>query len=678
MVWQMAAWFAALAAVGFGAAGCLRRLGVGTGTSWAVARVAGLTVQAYVAWIAGWAGLTHWWWVGVLLVIGFTIWGARGWRGAEWRALIEPELVGAGAFLLLAYLRLPSMAVTATEKPMDLGILATLLRPGGIPPQDMWLAGRSLPYYYWGFVPWVLPAKVCGLAPDVVFNLLVPTLAAVSAQAAWALARALGGSRRSGVMAAFLVVFSGTLDGWRQLATGKPVGDLDLWAASRAIHGTITEFPLFTFQLGDLHPHLLCVPLALAAIFLGRLVGKAGDAWLVPAAACALTYGAAAAANPWCALPLGAAILLVAVADEGGFVAPVGGGWRRWLRIVALGALGWALYLPFWLNFHPPTAGFGLVTTGTTFGELVFFLGAALVPACLVAWELALRFGGIEAARRLWSRAAWLAATVLLIVLTRRPALVIAVVAAALLAAAVLRGKARRGRPAFALTLVGLALVAFMETVHLKDFYGPEYYRMNTVFKASHLALTLLAVTGPVLLGWVRRRRLALAVAGAVVVGAAGIPQLVTLAVRAHAAPIAGWGGLGWMAPGEADAARFLRSAPAGTVLIEGIGDAYSDAARISAASGVPAVLGWENHESVWRGGPIGEETGRRRAQVDRLYRCGDGAEAQRIARSLGARFIVVGSVERRLYPAAGLDAVVRSGPAAFASGGCTVVAVGS
>ena len=113
-----------------------------------------------------------------------------------------------------------------------------------------------------------------------------------------------------------------------------------------------------------------------------------------------------------------------------------------------------------------------------------------------------------------------------------------------------------------------------------------------------------------------------------------------------------------------------------GSVLVEGVGDAYSDAARMSSASGIPAVLGWENHEGVWRGGNIGEETNRRKAEIERLYKCGDPREARRIAQKLGASFIVVGSVERRLYPEVGLESVLRSGKVVFQSGECVVVSV--
>jgi uncharacterized membrane protein len=265
---------------------------------------------------------------------------------------------------------------------------------------------------------------------------------------------------------------------------------------------------------------------------------------------------------------------------------------------------------------------------------------------------------------------------VLLAILSRRPLLALALGVGTVLTVTVWRGKFRRARPVFALTLVPLALLAFMELLYFKDPYGAEFYRMNTVFKASHLAFSLLAVVAPVLLGWLRRRRAVLAYAGAALVLLAGLPQLATLGGRALASPVGGWDGLGWMAPGEPAAAAWLRQQRPGSVLVEGVGDAYSDAARMSSASGIPAVLGWENHEGVWRGGNIGQETDRRKAEIERLYKCGDPKEAHRIAQKLGASFIVVGSVERRLYPAAGLEAVVGSGKAVFRSGECVVVSV--
>ncbi len=676
LVMLAAAWYVAVAAAGFATWGALRRLGIGAGASWAVARLAGLVGVGFAGWMAGVAGLAQWWWVGLAVVPLLALVGWRWWRGVAPATFLDVELVGVAAFVLLAWLRVPVMAISGTEKPMDLAILATLMRPGGFPPTDPWLAGEALPYYYWGFVPWVAPAKVLGLAPDVLYNLLVPTLAAVTAQIAWALARSLGGSRRSAGLASFLVVFAGTPDGWRQLLAGVRFVDLDLWASSRQIPGTITEFPLFTFHLGDLHPHLLATPLVLLALFLARSWACTGVRAGVAVPLVAVAYGAAAAANPWCALPTGVAVLLLVVAREEGFVDPRRhGGWRLWGQVAAAGALGWALYAPFWLHFSPPSMGLGWVPRGTRWDHMLLFLGAVLLPPALVSWEVVRRWGSFAAARRQLAVVTWVAAMTGVAAVTGKPLLALGLgIVVAFLATAV-RGSRRGGRPVWVLTSVAALLLVTMEVVYFKDPYGAEFFRMNTVFKASHQAFTLLAVAAPVLLGWLRRRRPARAVAGAALVIAAGLPHLGVLAWRSGPALPAEWSGLTWMAPGEREAARWLhRQSGDGVWLVEAVGDAYSDAARLSSASGVPAVLGWENHQLVWRGDQVRPETERRKRLVEAVYTSADEEAVRRAAGELGARFIAVGRKERQIYGSEGLEVVRRVGRPAFAQGEIEII----
>ncbi len=673
MVLQAAVWYLAIAL--FGAAGCgvLRRLGVGEGGAVAMSRLVALTVAGYAGWLVGCAGVSQWWLMAVGVAAALLVVGRRFAFRRVARYAAEPEAIGAIAFAGVALLRLDGLAIVGTEKPMDLAIWAALLRPGPLPPPDPWLAGAALPYYYWGFVPWVAPARLLGLAPDVAYNLLVPTLAAVSAQAAWALARGVGGGRRAGWLAAALVVFSGTPDGWRQLAAGRPLAGLDLWASSRTIAGAITEFPLFTFDLGDLHPHLLAVPLLLAALFAACAVGTLPDGRgrMLPLAV--LLYGAAAAANPWCAVPVGAGVAaLVVVSRPPG----EGGALRRWGAAALIGGGGYVAFLPAWLALRSPFAGLGVVRTPTRWDELGLYLGAALLPVLLVSWELARRVGGWSAAGRQLARAAVVAVTAVAAALSGRVGLALALVSGGLVGYWVWRGRPRPGRLAWALALVPLALVGLVEVVYLRDPYGGELYRMNTVFKALHLAFTLLAVVGPVLLEWLAGRRPYLARAAALVLLLAGAPQLLSLTLAAVRSRPAGWGGLGWMPAGEAAAVRWLHRTPAGSTLVEAVGEAYTEAARMASASGVPAVLGWENHQRVWRGGSVVPELERRRRAIAELYRCGRPERVAALARELGAELVVVGELERRTYGEEGVAAVKAAGEVVFAAHSCQVVRV--
>ena len=81
--------------------------------------------------------------------------------------------------------------------------------------------------------------------------------------------------------------------------------------------------------------------------------------------------------------------------------------------------------------------------------------------------------------------------------------------------------------------------------------------------------------------------------------------------------PLDGLDGLRWMAreaPGDREAVFWLRThAVEGAVLAEATGNAYTDYGRIGAASGLPTVLGWENHEGLWRGGGSVAETSARK-----------------------------------------------------------------
>lgn len=99
-------------------------------------------------------------------------------------------------------------------------------------------------------------------------------------------------------------------------------------------------------------------------------------------------------------------------------------------------------------------------------------------------------------------------------------------------------------------------------------------------------------------------------------------------------------------------------------------GLAYNPAyGRVSALTGIPTLLGWDNHENQWRGPTFTElnnltyvsaQTGEQRLEtrydaVANLYNTLDIAEAQAIVARYGITYIYVGPTERREFEAAGL-----------------------
>jgi uncharacterized membrane protein len=128
------------------------------------------------------------------------------------------------------------------------------------------------------------------------------------------------------------------------------------------------------------------------------------------------------------------------------------------------------------------------------------------------------------------------------------------------------------------------------------------------------------------------------------------------------------WGGVTWLnahVPGRA----VIAEAPATQY------GAYAYEGRISAHTGLPAVLGWAGHEWQWRG--TYEEQARREQDLELLFTTEDPALTEVILERYGVEYVVVGPVERERYPAAGLTKFADRYPVAYANEGLTLYRVG-
>jgi YYY domain-containing protein len=663
-------------AAGLGGYALLVWLGLDDFEAWAGGRVAGLVLVALPAWWAGVAGLHRWRVLGaVVLVVVASIGGWKLWRRRQWRRVVMAEIIFLTITAIVIFVRLDHPQIVFTEKPMDLGIFASLLRTKGFPPPDMWLAGKTLPYYYWGALLWTVPLWLSSVPLEFGYNLIVGVIGGLVGSLLWMLGRRAGGSHRSGLLVAFFGLLAGTPDGMRQLFAGAKLVGLDYWHSSRQIPDTITEWPLFTFQLGDLHPHLLSMPVVCLALLVAWQAGKK-----VPNAAhiafLTVLFGVAWAANPWSMPPTmtGIALLLVAGIDRWHW--PTGEAWRRWLAVVVIGAGGWVITSPFHLGFKPFFQGIGTVHAWTDPGQLLLYGGCLLIPTAIAAVAILRKMlaAGAEVTNAVMLLAG--AATVVLAAATKRPTMVLLGAILLVLVVAVLKTTAGSDRPVLALAALGIFLLLVPEIIYVADSYGEGLHRMNTVFKAYIQAWMLLAIALPVLLRiGLKRRAMRRGVIGIAVLLA--LPHPIGLVVRQFHAESWSIDGMAWMTEGDRAIIEALRKEPPGTTMIESVGGAYSEYARLSSASGVPAYLGWANHEGVWRGSQIHEETERRRELVSNLYSARDPATIRRLAKRAGIDLVAIGSLEHKDYSAAMLRAVAGAGEVVLDRDGGVLVRFG-
>ncbi len=290
------------------------------GRGFTFSKIFGLLFWGYLYWILGRFGFTANNLAGLvftlLLVVGSTllvlrkkgITDFRDWIQSSWRLILTTELLFLAAFAGWALIRSLNPEILGTEKPMELAFINSILYSESLPPNDPWLSGYAISYYYFGYVLVAMLAKFAGTLGSVAFNLGVSLTFALAAVGSFGVLYNLlalrTGKRTPQLLPALLAPFftlilsnwegflhylhsrglfwSGLPDQansafWTWLdiqnlvnpPTGDSFGHWWWWRASRVIQDydfsgfgreVISEFPLFSFLLSDLHPHVLSIP----------------------------------------------------------------------------------------------------------------------------------------------------------------------------------------------------------------------------------------------------------------------------------------------------------------------------------------------------------------------------------------------------------------------------------
>ena len=269
----------------------------------------------------------------------------------RWAVVTTTELAFLVIFAFWALVISEVPAINHTEKPMDFGILNAVANADRFPPEDQWLSGHSIAYYYGGHYVAAMLSTLTGVATDKAYNLAVATIPALLAAGILGLVYnvlRLAGARAfpalgAGLLTAVGVTMLGNLSGVLELAYVRGVGGDWFWEwvavkgleppaggdgwlpdgfwwwwrgtrvidtlteTGTSLDYTITEVPFFSFLLGDLHAHVSALPFVTLALTLtlALLVSPfaPGLRWLRrrpgEAAALALVLGSLAFINAW-------------------------------------------------------------------------------------------------------------------------------------------------------------------------------------------------------------------------------------------------------------------------------------------------------------------------------------------------------------------------------------------
>jgi len=492
---------------------------------------------------------------------------------------------------------------------------------------------------------------------------------------------------------------------------------VDFWNASRAmswgpfglIQGSeINEFPSFSFILGDLHPHFSAHPVFLGFLLIVAALWRAGQREILSARevvtsrllqwlALAFFAGLLYTTNSWdCFVGL----FLAAVA------LPFARGFRRWPRGARLVLGLFVLVLPFivatrllflpfdlffvppksfaltiseWPPFRSPLAWVPTLLRSTT-RQWLYYFGLFILP--YLAWQT-------------WGAAGWspfvphdrkiahlsVALAIGLLAYVHGQTGPVGLLAFVLVALAphVFRNRRRERLGLVSILTWAALLVAFLcEWLYYDDAFSGEDERINTIFKVYYClwpVAALGAVAGCSAL-WggrtapnrILRRVAALSVITVLVAISAPYPLFGwTTRVLLYKKSEIGFrtqptlDGLKYLEtlPGLSDdyrAALWLRdNASPRAVVAEAHEWGYSAAGRFAAIGGVTCLLGWSQHESVWREGMDWRWVAQRKQVVDDLFTTTSVEATYEILTGNEVDYVAVGSLERLRYPPEGL-----------------------
>ena len=180
---------------------CLRLLRGLPDRGYTLARGLGLLLATFIFWLLASFGLLDnsagsialsWLMLLVFSLVLYERFAERDEFANWWRenrkVVLAAELLFIVLFFGWAVFRAHQNDITGTEKPMELAFFSATQRSAAFPPNDPWMSGYAISYYYMGYVMWSALSTLSGVGSTIGFNLTVASLFALAGVTAFGVA----------------------------------------------------------------------------------------------------------------------------------------------------------------------------------------------------------------------------------------------------------------------------------------------------------------------------------------------------------------------------------------------------------------------------------------------------------------------------------------------------------
>lgn len=594
----------------------------------------------------------------------------------NFKLIIIEELIFLITLIFWSYVRGNMPNIHGLEKFMDFGFVNTILRTDYLPAPDMWYSGLSINYYYFGHLITAVLIKISNIAPSIGYNLMLAGLFGLTLTSVLSLVINIFDNKKfslkssiAAIISASLVSLSGNLTSIyaffkAYIPADSPVPFWQLpflplsfpngfWYpnATRFIQYTIHEFPLYSFVVSDLHGHVLDIPivlLSIAIIFTILLENKIRRVYVVFISfLIAVMY----MTNAWDGIIY--ALLSIFIFALLSFYKKVS--LRGFISSILILGLGFIIFsFPFSSNFKPFVSGIGFICAPqflTEIGKLGPFLFEVNHCQRSPLWQLIILYGFFY----------FFVLSFILFLRFKKTY------------------KPNKSDVFVAfLIILSTLLIIIPEFIYVKDIY-PAHYRANTMFKLTYEAFIMLSIAcGYIIVKIISnlndKKFLLLFF----------IPTLLLLylvfsypvfAINSYYDNLKtykGIDGLSYMKIDHIEDYELInwinKNIKGQPIILEAVGDSYTDYARISANTGLPTVLGWPVHEWLWRG--TYEVVGPRVEEVKKFYTTSDLQKAKNIIKKYHVSYVVVSLLEKQKYPDLNEDSIKKLGEIIYQNNG--------
>lgn len=597
--------------------------------------------------------------------------------------IIFEELLFLVSLIFWTFIRGQEPSIHGLEKFMDFGFINSILRSKYFPPKDIWLAGNSINYYYFGHLTAAVLIKLTKIKAAIGYNLILSSIFALSITQVFSLVANITATYAEkvknklkfavfGLIGSFIVNLGGNLHTiylftsgypnekpipfWKILSTYNPT---KYWYpnATRFIPFTIHEFPIYSYIVADLHGHVFDIPFVLLTLailfkfftsfrnenkkeenktnFLNSIYNSLSDKKCLTTTVflgflTATHYMTNAFDGP-------IYILLIIIL----FFIIFRLSYKLIINLLILFISFLLFSIPFSINFSPFVSAIGVncaadfLTKIGKIGPFIFEKGNCQTS---LFWMLIVLWGFF-----------WINFILFLIVdlLRNRKK-----------SKDLLLNQTQKNVNRFILVLFsfGTALLIIPEFFYIKDIY-PAHFRANTMFKLGYQAFIIMGIASAYTFYKIKL----LKKTKGFVLSFIFIFFFSLTALYPFLATPSYYGML--KKPVELDGTKWLnqtypedkqiidylnKNVSDQPVVLEAQGDSYTDYQRISAYTGLPTIAGWWVHEWLWRGSS--DVVGIIIPDIVNIYESDDIQLTKKLIKKYNVKYVVVSGLEKEKY----------------------------